>query len=82
MRDCFLGLWFRVKVAATTLWWRCRRWCRRKLATLRWAPITAVVMGRINGSACEIEFRDRCGNVIGYWAYGAFDPGLPYREDD
>ncbi len=27
----------------------------------------------------EIEYRGRHGRVVGYWAYGAFDPAYPYQ---
>jgi hypothetical protein len=33
-----------------------------------------------DGVVSEVEYRDRWGRVIGYWAYGEFDPSLPYRE--
>ena len=47
---------------------------------LRFGKVTVHVVDTINGSACEIEYRGRNGAVIGYWAYGAFDPTLPYQE--
>jgi len=27
----------------------------------------------------EIEYRGRGGKVVGYWAYGSFDPNYPYQ---
>ena len=27
----------------------------------------------------EVEYRGRHGKVVGYWAYGYFDPNLPYQ---
>jgi len=29
----------------------------------------------------EIEYQDEDGKVIGYWAYGRFDPDLPYQGE-
>lgn len=30
----------------------------------------------------EYEVLNRRGKVIGYWAYGSFDPSLPYKGDE
>lgn len=27
----------------------------------------------------EYEILDKNGNLVGYWAYGHYDPSLPYR---
>lgn len=37
------------------------------------------VVSTIEGTACEIEYIDSAGNVVGYWAYGSFDPAYPYQ---
>jgi len=29
----------------------------------------------------ETEFTNEVGEVIGYWAYGYFDPALPFNEE-
>lgn len=29
----------------------------------------------------EIEYLDRNGKVVGYWAYGYYDPSLPYQGE-
>lgn len=31
------------------------------------------------GVASELEYKDELGNVVGYWAYGYYDPSLPYQ---
>lgn len=46
---------------------------------IRFGKITSAVKADINGTACEVEFYGRGGKVIGYWAYGSFDPAGPYR---
>lgn len=32
-----------------------------------------------SGVASEIAFIGRGGKIVGYWAYGDFDPSYPYR---
>lgn len=46
---------------------------------IRFGKITSTVKSDINGIACEIEYYGRNGKVIGYWAYGSFDPYYPYQ---
>ncbi len=29
----------------------------------------------------EIEYRDKEGNIVGYWAYGSWNPNLPYQGE-
>lgn len=41
--------------------------------------ITSKVVVASEGSAWEIEYRGRKDKLIGYWAYGYFDPLLPYH---
>jgi hypothetical protein len=46
---------------------------------IRFGKITQTIKADINGTACEIEYAGRKGKVIGYWAYGYFDPSGPYQ---
>jgi hypothetical protein len=50
-----------------------------------WAECLSVdetIKDTINGIPCEIEYRSKLtGNVVGYWAYGYYDPNLPYNGD-
>ena len=46
---------------------------------LRFGKITSKVKDRINGVVAEEAFYDQHGEIIGYWAYGYFDPNLPYK---
>jgi hypothetical protein len=32
-----------------------------------------------DGIPAEIEYRDRRNRVVGFWAYGYWDPNYPYR---
>jgi hypothetical protein len=43
--------------------------------------ITSRIVTTDGGFASEVEFRDSKNNVIGYWAYGSYDPSLPYKGD-
>ena len=42
----------------------------------------ATVKARDGGYASEIEYKDENGIVVGYWAYGNYDPELPYQGGD
>ena len=46
---------------------------------IRWGNITTEVKATDGGQVSELEIKDRFGRVICYWAYGSFDPNLPYR---
>jgi len=47
---------------------------------IRFGRITEKVVGTAgHGVPAEIEYRGRFGRVVGYWAYGSFDPYLPYK---
>ncbi|WP_157649546.1 hypothetical protein [Burkholderia ubonensis] len=46
---------------------------------LRFGDITEMVRTIDGGVVSELEYRGRRGKVVGYWAYGSFDPKLPYQ---
>lgn len=52
---------------------------RRLWLWLRFGRITEHVLAVDGGVASEIELHDRFGRVVGYWAYGFYDPHFPYR---
>lgn len=56
-----------------------RRLARQLWLWIRFGKITSKVVARDGGVASEIEYFDRNGKSIGYWAYGSFDPSGPYR---
>ena len=33
------------------------------------------------GAVSEVAYIGRFGRIVGYWAYGHFDPAMPYRDD-
>jgi hypothetical protein len=51
-----------------------------KLITwLRFGRITEKVISVDGGVASEVAYIGRFGRIVGYWAYGSFDPAMPYR---
>lgn len=49
---------------------------------IRWGKITVrMTCTAGDGVPAEYEYRDRKGRVIGYWAYGSWDPHLPYKDE-
>jgi hypothetical protein len=40
--------------------------------------VTSKVKSWDGGCESEIEYRGRNNKVVGYWAYGYYDPFLPY----
>ena len=48
---------------------------------IRFGQIIAIIKSVDGGTASEIEYRGRFGKVIGYWAYGFYDPAFPYKGD-
>ena len=53
---------------------------KRLYARIAFGPISERIVDTISeGTVCEIEYTDQHGNVVGYWAYGSYDPSLPYQ---
>ena len=46
---------------------------------LRFGKITSEVKSVDGGVVSEIAYFGRGGRMIGYWAYGCFDPYFPYK---
>jgi len=57
------------------------KWIRKLIRWIRFGTIRERVVSRIEGTPCEIEYTGRFGRVIGYWAYGSFDPSEPYQGE-
>jgi hypothetical protein len=47
---------------------------KRLYLFIRFGYITKQVVDSINGLPCEIAYYGRHGEMIGYWAYGYYDP--------
>lgn len=49
---------------------------------VRFGAITSKVVGTAGDNVpAEIEYRGRGGRVVGYWAYGSWDPSGPYQGE-
>ena len=46
---------------------------------IRFGKLHPVPKAYVAGVISEIEYVDASGIVRGYWAYGYFDPNLPYQ---
>ena len=46
----------------------------------RFGRVKEVVKESIDGIAAEVAFYNSKGKLIGYWAYGYYDPRLPFQE--
>ncbi len=42
-------------------------------------PATELVQAVDGGVASEIAYYNESGELIGYWAYGSWDPSYPYQ---
>jgi len=49
------------------------------LALLRYGKITSRIVSYECNCISEVAFLDRKGRYVGYWAFGDFDPSLPYQ---
>jgi len=56
------------------------RYAQRIYAKIRYGELIEHVMATAGDNVpAEIEYRDKKGRVIGFWAYGYFHPDLPYQ---
>jgi hypothetical protein len=56
------------------------RCMKRGWVWVRFGTLTERVVGTAgHGVPAEIEVRGRRGKVVGYFAYGSYDPALPYK---
>jgi hypothetical protein len=46
---------------------------------LRFGIVTEKVMSIDGGVASEVAYIGRGGKIVGYWAYGSFDPSFPFK---
>ena len=54
---------------------------RRFWQWLRFGNVRADVRSIDGGAVSEVAYIGRFGRIVGYWAYGHFDPAMPYRDD-
>jgi hypothetical protein len=57
------------------------RTVRRIYNKVRFGKVTAHVIGTAGHYIeAEVEYRDKRGKLVGFWAYGSWHPGYPYKE--
>ena len=49
---------------------------------IRFGKLSYRPVAFVEGYEAEYEVLDRNKKVVGYWAYGHYDPRLPYRGQD
>lgn len=59
---------------------RLKRFFRKIYNRVRFGIVRTVVKCTVAGTVAEIMYIDRRGYIVGYWAYGHFDPRFPYSE--
>lgn len=56
------------------------RLIRREYVSIRYGQLTENVVGTAGDNvAAEIEYVDKKGRLIGFWAYGYWHPDYPYQ---
>jgi len=59
-----------------------KRKLRKIWLWIRFGKITAKVTGTAGDNVpAEIEYRDRFGRVVGFWAYGYWEPNSIYKGE-
>lgn len=48
---------------------------------IQFGKITSEVKSVDGGHVSEVAYYGRNGVLVGYWAYGSFDPSYPYRGE-
>lgn len=49
---------------------------------IRFGKVKHRVKAIDSGCVSEVEILNRNGKVVGYWAYGSYDPSYPYKTDE
>lgn len=57
---------------------RIRFYWNRFLDWCYFGNVTSHTKAIDGGVESEIEYRGRNNKIVGYWAYGSYDPSLPY----
>lgn len=69
----------RMRCGLASYWTQFRTAMHSSYVRIRFGNLEEVVKAVDGGVASEIEYRGRGGQLVGYWAYGSFDPAFPYR---
>lgn len=54
---------------------------KKLILWVRFGNVVEVVKAREAGVISEIQYIGRHGKEVGYWAYGYFNPNLPYQGE-
>ena len=53
---------------------------RRYYVSVRYGKLTEHIVGTVGyDQPSEVEYRDKHGRVVGFWAYGHFHPDYPFQ---
>lgn len=64
-----------------TRWAMTKRSLRKAWQWVRFGKVTSKVMDTAGGGiVCEVAYFGRGGQMVGYWAYGSWDPAFPYQD--
>jgi len=55
-----------------------KRLIRRAICTLMHGETKLVIVDTIGCTVCEYKIIDKKERIIGYWAYGSWEPGTPW----
>ena len=59
---------------------RIKKLSRKIYNRIRFGHVQLIVNCTVAGTVSEVMYIDSKGKSVGYWAYGHFDPNLPYSE--
>lgn len=59
---------------------RIRKLFRKIYNRIRFGHVRPVTTSIVSGVVAEVMYIDYNDEIVGYWAYGSFDPNYPYSE--
>lgn len=59
-----------------------KTWFMKKFFKFRYGVVTACIAGVEAGHISEVAYKDLKGRLLGYWAFGSFDPSYPINENN
>jgi hypothetical protein len=70
----------KIQLRISNALWRARKQLHHTWQWIRFGDITEKVVDFAGDHVvAEVEYRGRGGKLVGYWAYGYFDPAMPYQ---
>jgi hypothetical protein len=69
-----------IKLRISNALWRARKKLHDTWQWIRFGDVTEKVVDFAGDHVvAEVEYRGRGGKLVGYWAFGSFDPSFPYQ---